>query len=132
MNKQLQALKSKLNITNIFSITELSSNKIYLFHNEIDKVNYSIATDGILTHVDTWIAKNPGGVDSFLMGCSTSKKFEFRLENAMIALIEKNRDHDMIRNLYINEDEILKAINSSIYKVEMADRGKMIIKRWRI
>ena len=35
MNKQLQALKSKLNITNIFSITELSSNKIYLFHNEI-------------------------------------------------------------------------------------------------
>lgn len=132
MNKQLQALKSKLNITNIFSITELSSNKIYLFHNEIDKVNYSIATDGILTHVDTWIAKNPGGVDPFLMGCSTSKKFEFRLENAMIALIEKNRDHDMIRNLYINDDEILKAINSSIYKVEMADRGKMIIKRWRI
>ena len=131
MDKKLQSLKNKLGINNIFPISDINGEKgkIYLFHNNIDMISYSLCTDGTLTHIDTWIDKKPGGTDSFLDGCSTSKKFEFRLNNASIALLEKTRGNSVVRNLYINEQELLKAITRSMYKVEITENEKIMIKK---
>lgn len=131
MDKKLQSLKSKLSINNVFPISDIniSKGKIYLFHNEIDIIRYSLCTDGILTHINTWIDKKPGDTDSFLKDCSISKKFEFRLDNASIVLLEKNKGNDIIRNLYIDEQQDLEIITRGVYRVGIADNEKIMIKK---
>lgn len=130
MNKDLSILKNEFGITNIFSIEELNNkNKIYLFHNQTERVNYSVCTDGILQHTDTWIDKWPSKLDSFLEECFTCKRFEFKLSNANIVLLEKKKDNKLMRNLYINENEILKVLNKSMYCVTITEKEKIMIKK---
>lgn len=129
MNKELSILKNNLGINNVFSLNDINPNKIYLFQNRTNHVSYSIYTDGILLHNDTWNDKWPSKLNPFLEGCSTCKRFEFKLSSSNIILIEKKMDNRLICNLYLNEKEILKAINSSMYGVSITEDEKIMIRK---
>lgn len=131
MEKKIQKIKGIYNIDNIFPIAPiiLKKEKVYLFFSKKENVNYSLYTDGDMEHLDTWIDKKPYNSDIFLQGCSSVKRFEFQITNANILLIEKQYQENILRNLYINEDQLYKIINNQLYKVAISEKEKLMIKK---
>ena len=127
----MQSIKESYHINEIFPIAPivLAKQKVYLFFNKEERIDYSLYTDGDVNHVDTWIDKKPGDRDSFLQGVPTVSRYEFEITNANILLIEKIKKDISIRHLYINEDNLYKIINNYLYQISINQKGKIKIKR---
>ena len=103
--------------------------KIYLFNDNLQQVEYKLLTDGDIDHINTWIDKKPYEKDSFLEGCSSMKRYEFILDNANILLVEKKKKDCIVKNLYIDNDTLYKIINNYLYQISINERGNIKIKK---
>ena len=64
--------------------------------------------------------KKPYDRDIFLEGCNhTIKRYEFEVEDAEIIILEKKYQEKTIKNLYIHEENLYKAINHHLYQVSI-------------
>lgn len=131
MEKKIQSIKENYNISKIFPIAPitLQKEKVILFYSEKQQVAYSLYTDGSVEHLDTWIDKKPSDRDSFLAKCAPVKRFEFRVTNANVLLVEKRYQNNTIRNLYLEQDNLYKIINNQLYQVSISSNEKIMIKR---
>lgn len=127
----IEQVKEKYRINEVLpiSLITLKKQKIYLFHEPKEKVDYSLCTDGNIEHIETWVTKKPYQFDSFLEGCQTVKRFTFDLDDANIVLIQKKYQNQIVRNLYIDESNIDKILMNSLYQLSINQNEKIKIKR---
>lgn len=128
INKEIQ---EKWQIDNVYPISNITLNKekIYLFYSEKEKIDYSLYTDGNLSHIDTWIDKKPSQRDIFLGNSSKIKRLEFLLEDANFLLIDKKYQDKRIRNLYIDLENFENVVYDGIYQVSVNEKENLKIKR---
>lgn len=103
--------------------------ELNLFHSKEEQIDYSLLTDGNISHIDTWMDKRAYEKDSFLEGCGVVLRFNFILDNANILILEKKYKEKKIKNIYINEDTIYKIINNMLYQVSINEYGNIKIKK---
>lgn len=136
MEEKIDTIKSNYNINEVFPITPivLKKNKVYLFSSLEYGVHYSLYTDGNVEHLDTWGDKKPYDRDPFLEGCQPEcgkwvDRFEFYVTDANVLLVEKKYKDKMVRNLYIDQDNIYKVINNHLYQVSVNPKQNLMIKK---
>lgn len=128
--RQLNDEKVSSIIEKVLPISLVTDDTIVnVFYNKDDEVEYSLYTDGNIEHLDTWLDDKPHQRDFFLMGCGRLRRLEFKITDAKVLLIEKKRGNNIVKNLYIDEENTFKIIVSNIYKVSATDSGKVKIKR---
>lgn len=134
MKKKMDAIKENYNISEILPIAPitLKKQKVYLFFSKEQDVNYSLYTDGDVEHLDTWVDKRPYDRDSFFEKCLMEpaiKRYEFYVTNANVLLVEKYYQGNIVRNLYVDQDNLFKVINNQLYQVCISSKEKIMIKR---
>lgn len=123
-------LKLQKTLYNILPIHEImSNNKVHLFYDQNQEVNYSLCTDGDIEHLSTWIDKHPSDRDSFLECCTKLKRFDFQVIDASILLLEKRHQDRVVRNLYIDEEKLYNIIYSRVYQISINTRENITVKR---
>lgn len=112
---------------NIYSIDSVNKEKIYLFQGSY--VDYSLCTDGTVELLDVWVSKRPYEFDNFLEDSTNLKRYEFRISDANVLLLEKKHKNKIVRNLYVDKDNLYKIINTSVFHVSINKRERLIIKK---
>lgn len=128
--RQLNDEKEKSIIEKVLPMNLATADTVInLFYNKDEEVDYCLYTDGNVEYLDTYLDDHPHQRDLFLEGCGRLKRLEFLVTNAKMLLIEKKRHDNVIKNLYIDEKNIMKVVMSNIYKVSSSENGKVMIKR---
>lgn len=108
----------------------LKEEKVNVFYSRDNDINYKLRTDGNNSHIHTWIDKRPYQRDCFLMECTNPiKRFEFVVEDAKIIILEKRYKEKIVKDLYINLNDIYKIINNQLYEIEINDKENINIKK---
>lgn len=135
MKDKIEEIKEIYNIEEVFPIDLITLNrkKVYLFSSKEHDVDYSLCTDGDIEHLDTWCDKKPYERDSFLKECQIKSgrwinRFEFSITDANVILVEKKYQDSIIRNLYINLDNI-ENIVKDFYQVTINSKDNLKIKK---
>lgn len=132
---QIESLKSKMKSVNIYPILPIieENRKIFLYHSTEENIDYSLYTDGNTEHLDTWLDKQPKDRDSFLVDYHLVNtyihRFEFQITEASLILLEKKCQNKVVRELYINEEELYKIMNNQIYQVTITPKEHIKIKK---
>lgn len=107
----------------------LDRKKIYLFHDFSQTIDYRLYTDGMIEHLDTWMDKKPYRIDPFLENASTTRRYEFSLQEASVLLIEKEYQEKRISHLYIQEKNMLKFACDSAFEIGIGNNNNIKVKR---
>lgn len=132
---QLELLRAETEVITIFPILPMmqKNKKIYLFYSMEEQIEYFLYTDGNIEHLDTWLDKKPGDKDLFLEFCHPKKgfikRFEFKVEDANILLLEKRYQKQKKYNLYLNQENLYKIINNNIYRISISSAEKIKVKK---
>ena len=122
-----------INNSHIYQLEQSTlENPIYLFKSTQQDVNYEITTDGNIDHIDTWVDKKPYEKDKFLYQVENIKRYDFKITDANVVIIDKKYKNKTVRNLYINKEFLFKKINPVLNNVSINEKGNIKIKRMEI